>query len=71
MLYDDLVLPHWRGGVVLADDEAGAAAVPGVGEADHIRRRLCCGHGGIGRGGGRHGQRDGVALLLRHGLSGS
>ena len=55
MLYDDLVFPHGGVGVELADDEAGATAVPGVGEADHIRR-LRRGHDGLRRGGGRHRQ---------------
>ena len=44
---------------MLTDGEAGAAAVPGAGEADHLRRRLC-------RGSSHHRQRDSVALLLRH-----
>jgi hypothetical protein len=55
MLYDDLVVPHGGVGVELMDDEAGAAVVPGVGEADHIRR-LRRGHDGLRRGGGRHRQ---------------
>jgi len=39
----------------------------GAREADHLRSCLCCGRRRLGRCRCRHGQRDGVPLLLRHG----
>lgn len=58
------------GGVVLAPHEAGAAAAARDGararQADHLRRRLRRGYCCLGRRRGRHGQRDGVPLLLRY-----
>jgi hypothetical protein len=59
------------GGVVVAAREAGGGGVAaGAREADHLGCRLRRGHRRLGRGRGRHGQRDGVPLLLRHGRGG-